>query len=296
MTVDIISYGADPTGVNDSTQAIMNALASGASHVIAPAGTYKVSSIDFSSWGIPLNPSKPYFFDAASAIFVHNASSTDFAMINLYAGPTNALLRCKFEFGFLLAEDNNVQCILFIKQFCNSRIECAFIGQPSGTPNAATGVFVDQTGNPPFGTFNNIIEIQDIAGCANGFTIYADLISSHNNGFEGNLVTIGRLGFNSTNGLSLGQITNARVLFNTFFMGPIEHNTNGYGVYERGGGNQFYINNLNNNNQNNNNKGIGAISGLTNKSLFIASNQDSIDPSITQEHFYTNVYVKTTNW
>lgn len=295
MTVDITSYGADPTGVTDSTSAIMSALASGASHVIAPGGTYKISSINFFSWALPPHPSLPYFFDAASATFIHNSASTDFSMINLYSGTdTSQLLRCNFQFGFLLAQDSNVQNILYIRQCNNCRIQCALIGNGIGYPNnIATGVFVNQTNTTFTGTFNNIIEIQDITNCNNGLTIYADATGS--TGFEGNQVKIGRLGFCTSNGITLGQIPNARVVFNTFNLGPIEVSPPigqpGYALYERGGGNQFYINNLNNNGN-----GIGAVSGLTYKSLFIVSNESSVAPEVTTNHFYTNVYVKTTNW
>lgn len=286
MAISIIDFGADPTGTNDSTQAILDALNSGVSHVIVPEGTYKIRSIDFSAWGIPAHASKPYIFDASAAKFVHDSTSSDFAMVNIYAGETNQLIRCIFKFGFLEGS-SNVQNVLHIRHCNNSKIEAAYIG-PSGN---STGVFCNQENNPSFGTFNNFIEIQDIADCQNGFTIYADVEGTSVNGFEGNIVKIGRLGFCSENGLTSGQLNNARVIFNTFILGPMERNLNGYAVYERGGGNQYYINNLNANGN-----GIGAVTGLIKKSLFVVSNESSVDPVVTQEHFYTNVYIKSTNW
>ena len=53
-TVSVLDYGADPTGVADSTAAITSALAavvaSGAPGVVTvPAGTYKCTSSVFSS-------------------------------------------------------------------------------------------------------------------------------------------------------------------------------------------------------------------------------------------------------
>jgi hypothetical protein len=44
QVVNVLDFGADPTGVADSTQAINNALAAG-SEIFLPAGTYKITSI-----------------------------------------------------------------------------------------------------------------------------------------------------------------------------------------------------------------------------------------------------------
>ena len=44
QVVNVLDFGADPTGVADSTQAINNALAAGA-EIFLPAGTYKITSI-----------------------------------------------------------------------------------------------------------------------------------------------------------------------------------------------------------------------------------------------------------
>src|SRR5687767_11914263 len=106
MAVSIIDFGADPSGNTDSTQAILNALNSGSSHVIAPEGTYKIRSIDFSAWGFSAHPMKPYIFDASAATFVHDSSSSDFAMVNIYPGQNNQLIRCMFKFGFILGSPN----------------------------------------------------------------------------------------------------------------------------------------------------------------------------------------------
>ena len=289
MATSIITFGADPTGANDSTQAIMNALNSGASHIIAPEGTYKIRSIDFTAWGASAQLSRPYIFDASPATFIHDNSYNDIAMVKIYPGETDELIRCIFKFGFLKG-NGSVKNIVYIRHCNNCKIEAAFIGDIGKETSNATAVFCDQENHPAKGTFNNFIEIQDIADCQNGFTIYADVEGTSTEGFEGNIVKISRLGACRDNGLTVGRNKDSRVIFNTFILGPVEHNDNGYGVYERGGGNQYYINNLNMNGQ-----GIGAETGLLKRSLFVVSNENSVDPVVTTEHFYTNVFTNITN-
>lgn len=285
MAVSIIDFGADPSGNTDSTQAILNALNSGSSHVIAPEGTYKIRSIDFSAFGADTHGQKAYIFDASAATFVHDSTSSDFAMVSLFPGENDTLFRSIFKFGFLLGSPN-VQCILFLRYCNNCKIEVAHIGL---APNAAA-VFCNQTNPIKYGTFGNFIEIQDITGCRDGFIIYTDHNTANNEGFEGNIVKIGRLGFCTGDGLASGPGDDNRAIFNSFFVGAIEHITTGFAIFERGGGNQYYINNLNTNPN-----GIGAAPGLEKKSLFIVSNESAVT-TVDQQHFYTNVYQKTTNW
>lgn len=279
-SVSIVEFGADPTGSTDSTDAIKAAINSGASHVVAPAGKYRIKSVSFSPWGIPGVESKPFVFDASAAHFVHANDTMDRAMFELYPGKNRQLIRCVFKFGFVEGSPN-VKYLLYLRQCNNCRIEAAYIGPGQ----QSTGVFVDQERDPPFGSFNNLIEIQDIADCKNAITIYADVTGV--NGFEGNIVTIGRIGACAENGLTIGRQKNVRVIFNTFVLGPIEHCRNGYGIYERGGGNQYYVNNLNSNQ-----RGIGALGGLSKKSLFIVSNEGSVDVAVEREHSYIDVHKK----
>jgi hypothetical protein len=295
MAVSIIDFGADPSGNTDSTQAILNALNSGSSHVIAPEGTYKIRSIDFSAWGIPAHGQKPYIFDASAATFVHDSASSDFSMVSIFPGENNHLIRCTFKFGYLLGSPN-VQSVLFIRYCNNCKIEVAHIGL---APNAV-GVFCNQTNPITWGTFGNFIDIQDITGCRDGIIIYTDHYLANSEGFEGNIVKIGRLGFCTGDGIASGLVADNRTIFNSFFVGAIEHIENGYAIFERGGGNQYYINNLNFNGH-----GISAAPGLQKRSLFMVSNepipditppQIPVDPIVIQEHFYTNVYQKTTNF
>jgi hypothetical protein len=278
QTVNAVDFGADPQGVNDSTDAINAALATGAGHVVVPAGTYSVRTIDFSPWGIPGQEFRPFVLDAPGAWFKHNdAEGHDFAVLKIFAGASQQILRAALRIGFV--SGSNVDNLVYIRHFNNSRFEAAFVGPGP----VATGVFVDQANNPAFGTFNNFIDIQDVADCRDGMTVNADNFGV--NGFEGNQVKIGRIGFNAQNGLTAGSVKDARVTFNTFLLGPIEHNNGGYGIYERGGGNQFYVNNLNSNRS-----GIGGLAGLLRKSMFNVSNQDSVDAAIVGEHLYKNIY------
>ncbi len=69
IVINVVDYGADPTGVSDSTTAITNAVAFGRS-VYFPTGTYKVSS------AITLNNPGTYFGDGCMSSTLSTSSAT----------------------------------------------------------------------------------------------------------------------------------------------------------------------------------------------------------------------------
>lgn len=88
--VSVLDFGADPTGVSDSSDAINAALASGAKKIYAPSGRYKIlktivipKGVSLIGDGIPAT-----IFDASSAVY---ADLTDGVHINSMQGTLDAI-------------------------------------------------------------------------------------------------------------------------------------------------------------------------------------------------------------
>lgn len=74
--VSVTQFGADPTGVNDSTTAFQDAVDSGAAIVFLPAGAYKITSINITAPIRIIGAGTDYGRDGDSATRITSGSST----------------------------------------------------------------------------------------------------------------------------------------------------------------------------------------------------------------------------
>ena len=83
-TANVLDFGADSTGVADSTAAIQAAIDSGAGSVYVPAGTYKVTST--------ININRPITFFGAGKASTVFSQSTNFDVFYVHDGLNTVML------------------------------------------------------------------------------------------------------------------------------------------------------------------------------------------------------------
>jgi hypothetical protein len=198
------------------------------------------------------------------------------SMLTITPGTGNQILNC---LDLRLAElDGNSQTItqaVLMNRASDNRIWIGDINSLTGM-----GLNADSTGISDFGCFNNDITVGRITSTGNTAFHAAGASDTYN--FQGNVVRTGQI-IACQNGIILGDSTNDGCRYNTFICSPIEHQSSGYGIYDRSGGNLWFVNNLNNNLH-----GIGCPAGMTVASTFIVNTVDSIDAAVKSQHFVLN--------
>lgn len=90
IEISVIDYGADPSGVSDSTTAFNSAIASGAKRIHVPAGTYKVTNL-------VIDQNIEFFGDGMENTIINCTTTTTHGMVlkknATLAGKTTIILR-----------------------------------------------------------------------------------------------------------------------------------------------------------------------------------------------------------
>jgi hypothetical protein len=270
---DVVCDGtADQTEINAAISAVAGEAEPGS--ILLLPGTYSITGeIDFTPVASHSATGARILFEATNAKIVAGGNLTN--MVNL--GPTtgNQIVAClTVRIGALegLKATYTVTQGVYLRRFSDNHL---WIGNINGM--SGIGVTVDQAGVSDYGCFNNFIEILRIGEC----TSHGIAITSGSNvyGFQGNQVRTGQIIANAS-GIVVGDTVNENASYNTFICSPIEHNAQ-YGVYDRCGGNTWFINNTNSNGI----AGVSCPTGMTKRSSFILTADDTIDAAVLDQHY-----------
>lgn len=242
---NIQNYGADPTGAADTVPALTaTCLAAGPSgHVIAPPGQYVfMSSVDFSQIFPSMGLYKFRFECLGGVEFFQDASFTSGTLFNLTTTDTFQILNCQFLFNTITGRNSasNPVTAIRLRYFSDSVLEVDRINNFLGS----SALWVDCSGTPTGGCFNNDIRVHGITGCKRGFVSSG---SSGEFGFQGNTVHLDHVTNSATdqivtdvNGTGLNSKNNS------FYCGAVEHGS-GAGIIDCNGQNYWVVNNSNSN-------------------------------------------------
>ncbi|WP_261532604.1 hypothetical protein [Burkholderia multivorans] len=291
QNVNTAWWGAVPGSV-DSAVGVNQAIASNASNVSMPPGVhYAKTPIDFTPWSSVSDPLfKMHRFDAEATKIIQLATMD--VVVSLSPSDGGQLIRHSFRFGRIEGASGYTTNVALVRaRYMNN---CFFSAVNIGNAQGASGsgFYVDMTGTPAFGCFNNLIDIADIAdNGGQGFAVNGNVPLNEN--FQGNIVRIGRVGFNGGDGVHIGNTDNEKTFGNTFILGPLEWN-GGYGLYERGYGNTYFINNTNSNHSG------GVESSLSSpvkpSTVILGTCDDSIGRTLAVNHYVVSNGGYSSSW
>jgi len=184
--------------------------------------------------------------------------------------PNGQFLGQRFHFYELDGNDKADNCIV-IRYANDCMIEIVNVHNAK-----ATGVFINEGGEPKFGCFNNLIRIGRIADCG-GTGLKALAPTTGTIGVEGNTIVIGHI-IGGNDGIGLGDEKGERIFNNRFIIGAIDEVAN-YCVYDRSGGNVFIGD-------------FGSLSGIR-KNVIIGRVEGDVEN--VQEHLVLETYHKWKN-
>lgn len=247
-SINVLTYGADPTGTVDSGQFILNAVQaawndSKQPSVFVPAGQYKiVTSINFTTltlggggingWGFICDPGV-LFQDAG-------AGGSSGATINLTPPSGTQISFSRIQLGRVQGLGAfNTRDAIRMSQINDSMID---IGQAFNA--GRYGVYVQAPTD--VGTFNNDIRIGNISDSqSNGMVIDGNNTGLAGGGFQGNRVWIGQCNANGANGLVIDSATGQNAELNHFSLGVVENNGSGAGILDSNGFNWIDVTDTN---------------------------------------------------
>jgi hypothetical protein len=259
---------ADEVELNAAISSIVSGAVS-ASLLVLP-GTYSVAA----GWDLtPLaDVAGRVLVDARGSILEAAADMTD--MVSLAQTAGHELFQATILLGAIDGKKatRTVGAGVHLRRTNDSVIEVGIIHDVSGY-----GFKADQAGVSDIGCFNNRITIDAIRSCST-FGFYG-VGGTNVFGFEGNVIRVGQV-WDNGNGFVMGANTDENIRFNTIIASPIEHN--GYGIYDRGGGNTWIVNNLNANST----AGIGCPAGMARRSTFIVyMDGDTAEAAVIAQHY-----------
>ena len=205
---------------------------------VAPFGTYMISStVDFSKAftssyrGVAIDMSQAY----VKAVTGFSGSSMIYATT-----PDNQLFdECDFRFGTIDGSGIGTFNGLEVRYFREGRIEL----WRATACDSNSAVFMNMTGTPTEGIFNNEIIIHDLELNTSGQG-FAAQGNSGTYGFQGNVVHIHEM-TNNNIGLLVDTATGQNSVENLFIIGVSEHNT--IGIRDYNGRNTYIVANTNSN-------------------------------------------------
>ena len=239
---NLLNFGVNgyvPGSGGDDTAAIIawltHAATSGGDHWM-PAGNYNISAvIDFT---VIFPNGSAYILNiicSPAAVITATANMTE--MINLATTDTSTL---PIEWSKIvlpvLNGNNKAANGVRMRNVEVCHVEIADITNFSGS---GVGLFMDESGTPKTGVFNNKIIVRQISNCVTGLASYGNSAAA-NNGVQGNIIEINYI-VGCANGVNIdanGVGMNSQL--NTFNIGCVESCTS-HGILDNNGNNTYIV-------------------------------------------------------
>lgn len=270
------------TGTADQTpiNTVIAALPGTKARVLMLPGTYKLTgAIDFSPLAVASAVEDGSWIDWDASGATIQAAGNLTSLLNLAgAAGTQIFSKLNARFGRLdgVKATYTVTQGIYAQRFVDNQLYVGELVNCSGF-----GMVADQAGVTDYGCFNNFLYLLKMnSNTGGGFKATSDAASGHIFGFQGNSLKIGQA-FGNLNGVEMGSAANGNAILNRIEIGAAEHSVNA-GVVDRCGGNIWLVNNTNSNGT------VGAIgaSGTTTRSTFtFGLVSDSLDTTITTQHY-----------